>query len=625
MKDQLSSNQHITEFLTYFINYDKPPYFAVMLNGNWGSGKTWFIKNFIERFEGSEEFLYVSLNGVRSYQEIENSFFEQLHPWLAKKGVKVAAKVLSGVLKATVSLDLLGDKKDDVSLQGSASSLPPLKEILQKEIDHVLIFGDLERCAIPVKEILGYLNYFVEGKGLKVIIISNEKEISSKILDLQDKDLKLDEYRIIKEKLIGHTFTLEPDYKQAFKTFLDEVIEEKTKEFLKGRSELVKSVYLSAGYHNLRHLRQSIWDFARFYKFLPKILLEKAELIDHVLQKFFALSFEIKSGNLRPEDISSQIMHQNSNAEKKNVFSKYTIFSSNFFQPFDISFWTIFFIKGAVQVEDLEKSIKKSSYFQEEMRPNWLKLWYYLELEDEDFQRIRDTELNKLKNKEIDDPIIILHLTGMFLRFINNNALDMQEKDIGDIAIAQFQFLYDNKNLEYNPSRDLLKYNYGYGFMESQNEIFRGVVDNYEGFNKKIYLDKLPSAKDELMNLIKVSARKFAQRFTYSSGMGSFYDKPVLKHLDPKEFVEAVFQVQNREMDYLINLFETRYAVVNSIPELLSEIEWLEKVENIMEARIVQLNEEGRNIKGLRISQLQIQFKNVIATLRSFINQTNEE
>jgi Flp pilus assembly CpaF family ATPase len=38
-------NQHIHEFLEYYIKLDKPEY-AVLLSGKWGSGKTHFINRF---------------------------------------------------------------------------------------------------------------------------------------------------------------------------------------------------------------------------------------------------------------------------------------------------------------------------------------------------------------------------------------------------------------------------------------------------------------------------------------------------------------------------------------------------------------------------------------------------
>ena len=70
-------NQHVTEYLDYYCAMDNAPEFAVLLNGEWGSGKTWFIKKFIE--ENDLKIIYVSLYGITSFTEIEDEFFRQLH------------------------------------------------------------------------------------------------------------------------------------------------------------------------------------------------------------------------------------------------------------------------------------------------------------------------------------------------------------------------------------------------------------------------------------------------------------------------------------------------------------------------------------------------------------------
>ena len=46
----------------------------------------------------------------------------------------------------------------------------------------IFCFDDLERCKIPLPEVLGYINDYVEHKNLKVVFLSNEKEISKKNL-----------------------------------------------------------------------------------------------------------------------------------------------------------------------------------------------------------------------------------------------------------------------------------------------------------------------------------------------------------------------------------------------------------------------------------------------------------
>ena len=73
-------NHHVFEYLNYYTGLEVKPGYAVLLRGKWGTGKTWLIKNFIGE-SSNKEFLFVSLNGVNSYKEIDDSFFQRLHPF----------------------------------------------------------------------------------------------------------------------------------------------------------------------------------------------------------------------------------------------------------------------------------------------------------------------------------------------------------------------------------------------------------------------------------------------------------------------------------------------------------------------------------------------------------------
>ena len=43
-----NSNKHIEEFLDYYLNVEQSPDYAVLITGCWGSGKTYFIRKYLE-------------------------------------------------------------------------------------------------------------------------------------------------------------------------------------------------------------------------------------------------------------------------------------------------------------------------------------------------------------------------------------------------------------------------------------------------------------------------------------------------------------------------------------------------------------------------------------------------
>ena len=114
-------NVHIERYLKEYLDLEFSPGFAVLLQGEWGCGKTWFIKRFIEDYEekkgdkNKNRTLYISLYSVKSTIEIEDQIFQQLHPILSSKAMVLTAKILKGALRAGLKIDL--DKND--KLEGS--------------------------------------------------------------------------------------------------------------------------------------------------------------------------------------------------------------------------------------------------------------------------------------------------------------------------------------------------------------------------------------------------------------------------------------------------------------------------------------------------------------------------
>lgn len=206
------SNQHISQFLDYYCS-DKlsNPQYAVLLKGKWGSGKTHFINEYKEHLKtNSKKYIYVSLYGVSSYDEIETKFLETIHPRLYNKKTIFAGKIAKQLLKGTLKIDLDADGKADGNTNVQIPDFKP--EDLLNTKDYILIFDDLERCSINIINLLGYINFFVEHQSYKVMLIANEEELE-----------KTEKYTLIKEKLIGKTFEFISDANLAYDSFLLEL------------------------------------------------------------------------------------------------------------------------------------------------------------------------------------------------------------------------------------------------------------------------------------------------------------------------------------------------------------------------------------------------------------------
>lgn len=202
----MMNKQHILtddEIVNVLINYvDENIYnYAVMIDGEWGCGKTYFIKERLcveleehekgkaknEKGYKQRRIIYLSLYGVKSLEEVSKQILMESYltrtgkaKGILKKGTEITRKmlpVLFDIVKPITGLEL-ESKKLTNALEGFLSVK-----------DSILIFDDLERCNCSVNEILGYINTFVEHDGIKVIIVANQKEIG-KSTYLENQELK---------------------------------------------------------------------------------------------------------------------------------------------------------------------------------------------------------------------------------------------------------------------------------------------------------------------------------------------------------------------------------------------------------------------------------------------------
>ena len=67
------SNQVVIKYLNYYLSLKESPDYAVLINGHWGAGKTFFIKKFLKN---KDDFIYISLYGLSSIDEINTRICE---------------------------------------------------------------------------------------------------------------------------------------------------------------------------------------------------------------------------------------------------------------------------------------------------------------------------------------------------------------------------------------------------------------------------------------------------------------------------------------------------------------------------------------------------------------------
>ena len=307
-------NKNIENFLNeYMINPD--PQYAVFLKGNWGCGKTFFVNNWLNSYKKKipeEQILkpvMVSLYGLSEIKQITAAINKALYPILCGRAA-IVGKTLTKFLSAIVlkhEVDVDKDSNSDFEIELGLDSVLLLFSSEDNSVKKgkLLIFDDIERCEMPMKRLMGYLNYFVELCHSHLIIIGDERKMT-------------DEQKIIfsdfKEKTIGREFEISTNVRSAIENFTEQ---EPTSEFIRKRITTIEKVFSMTDCQNLRILRQALWDFGRFEETMIEFSKESKyeHVMLHILGSYIISYCEYRGEN---HDLLDKWVKYNCNWETTN-------------------------------------------------------------------------------------------------------------------------------------------------------------------------------------------------------------------------------------------------------------------------------------------------------------------
>ena len=477
----------LVESILDYIRSDYTDY-AIMINGEWGSGKTYFwnhkIRNRIENMTVNGKKLttiYMSLYGISNLEEISKKIFiettqlmdKNLKRYMNSNGQTVIPEY------AKTGLDMAnffgvtqnGDKID--------------YENFFSTDDKVLCFDDLERANVDVIDILGYINNFVEHDHIKTIIICNEKELSTKLkstnkemktfiatylLDKEDKLLttdkpmvekiedtiedvfdKANDYERIKEKLIGETFEYAPEFTYIINGLLiryennGDLIR-----FLRENTNLIVSTFIKSGTRNLRILKHALNDFKKVFDMVNKAYPNTNNRILQTMLIFtIAVSFEIKAGKVTKD----KFININDNEEYKSLVVSSRVFMDNrqfYIKEFDNNYYYNFkteyrffkFIEIYVRTRIFDmKTFKKDmediiNTVDTDKLPGYKRLLTeeYWKISDDQFPKVISEVLESVKKGEI-QLIDLIKIYTYFTYFINKGLIDYDIQTINSVFL----------------------------------------------------------------------------------------------------------------------------------------------------------------------------------------------
>ena len=184
--------------------------YAILIDSPWGSGKTYLYEHHLVDAVATavvdgppKENVYISLYGIATIDALAKQLMTNfmLHlKWKKSNGTKEALNAANGML-AIASKAVSVSINDMVNMD--MSKVSTMKE-LSKVKNFVICFDDLERCTIPVDEVLGFIDNLIEHCGCKIIILADEENIG-KIYTNSNLELKYLSLLIGGKSLLGES------------------------------------------------------------------------------------------------------------------------------------------------------------------------------------------------------------------------------------------------------------------------------------------------------------------------------------------------------------------------------------------------------------------------------------
>lgn len=582
--------EDLVESILDYVRSDYTDY-AVMINGEWGSGKTHFwnhkIRKKIESMQlNGKKFttIYMSLYGISNLEEISKKIFIETTQLMDKNLRKfMNANEQSTIPEyAKTGIDMAnffgvtqnGDKLD-------------YAEFFSTD-DKVLCFDDLERANVDVIDILGYINNFVEHDHIKTIIICNEKELSTKLkssnlemktfiatylLDKQnelnktDKPMvekiqqkiesvfdKANDYERIKEKLIGETFEYAPKFDYIINGILmryennPDLIR-----FLRENTRLIISTFERSGTRNLRILKHALADFQKIYEMVSKNYPNTSHRVIQTMLIFtIAVSFEIKAGKITKD----KFVNIKDNEEYKSILVSSRIlmdnrqfyikeFDNNYYYNFKSEYRFFKFIEYYIRTRIFDMKLFKENMETIRNTVDTENLPGYKRLLTEEYWKISDDEFDKVINSIIEDVkqgnlrlIDNVKIFAYFSYFVRKKLIDYDLKTIKSVFFNGMNIASLKSEYCPNVEEELSKI-----AINEDAEDMEDILNHFNMLNGQLH-DKMYKEKaEEVFKCIPMKMEQFYEKFDKEC-----MDVPIFKYYDPYQMFQRISCASNEDI-----------------------------------------------------------------------------
>ncbi|MDJ0568649.1 MAG: hypothetical protein QNJ53_06340 [Pleurocapsa sp. MO_192.B19] len=601
--------QQIKQAIIEYAGNDISEY-GVAITGKWGCGKTYCWKKEIAPAltKAGKKCVLISLFGIKSTKEIEQKIlYELLNISEILKGNKdnlisflnESVKLADANTKE-VSLGRSNLKTVFDAVAGLGSYYLLKKLLFDAKETVVLCFDDLERASLNISmaQILGEINKYIEQHNIKTVIIANEAEIEEERNEI---------YSAWKEKLIWHTYFLDPSIDETLDIFIKPYDDDFQQEIEQNKVIILDTVN-QANLSNYRTLQVCLQVCSKLFNEIG----EKTHLFKDIILIVFSLVIEIKVEKITNDqvellrewskvgyDFTRNFVIPKNNAEEppksyltsfieKYYDSKQYYFSSYIFSRYSTSLAIFEYITtGYFNPGKFKNDLDKISNHQMTLKKLFLTTFW--QLEQDDFDTIKKEYLDDLKNCKITNIAEILKLCQLFFYLSREKIIPESDADIARIFKRANSKIFNQNLLQ---AVNLSDFAISHIIDDSNNSLkdnslYQQVKKQVINLNNVQYDRAIKQKAIELINYLSSEPEKFLKtvREKYQHSAESIF-----AYMNAIKLEGAIWNLDNSNL-YSFNYLFTKISRPNRIlGNNRNDLENLKRLNRLLKKRVQQEN-----------------------------------
>ncbi|MBT4192992.1 MAG: hypothetical protein HOM14_09080 [Gammaproteobacteria bacterium] len=568
LRDSKTSKYEIISAIKAYLDRSNTQY-AVMIDGEWGTGKTYFYKSEIKPLVGDYEAIYISLFGLKTIQDIEDEIFKTIS--LQQAG---SEKTHKGILS------LYPEILEDVKIGGSGYAVQFLinqwkENSRRNNTPFVLCLDDLERWEGNFNICLSYINKLVEHENAKCILIGNLKA-------LEQEDQK--GFEKAKDKSIGHIYKLENKIDVVFTAALSLINFKNVtshnfiKTLINENYYQLSNILNQAKYKNIRTIAEAIQLYEYIFNKNPISFTSSKSLAFSYFCSLLATLILFKKYFIN-HDVREKLLNGYNSTNQGYAFLN----ELGYFDENEIDYITneskfllevIFSRADKISLTGLFSIVKKGFYCEKDFEGDFQK-WgtdsaYEIYLDTPSFYHLEDSLVSKIIDeviesifvkKEITNPATLLLLTEHLTSDIQLGVIDLDFDETKLKIVQIFKELYQKGLIDKAIIYDL---NFGsnrfihcqdiYEIVQDLNKHYINDIDNH---NLSNFWLEIKSKPGEGMKLLE-----------------KFKNEPIFSiYYNPQEVIDALIQFSNSQLFELISWLHARNKSSESRAVVIQEME----------------------------------------------------